>query len=369
MSKRIAFVGLDVHKDTIVIAVAEESREEIEEIGMIVHDVQRLLRKLRQIKRRGFEVRCCYEAGPTGYGLYRKLNESGFPCEVIAPSLIPRKRGDRVKTDRKDAKKLAKYYRSGELTAIYVPDERTEAIRDLERAREDAKKAEKVARSHLGKFLLRHGRPWKGKSSWTKTHMDWIRSQKFTEEAHQWVLLDYIETLDRATERVEGLTRRLAEQIETWHLQPLVKALQAFRGIQLVTAVAIAAELGDLRRFPSAPELMAYIGGVPSERSSGGRTRRGPITRTGNQHLRWLLVESAWHYRFKPQMSRAIRERNKGVAQGVQRIAWKAQKRLHLKYTRMRSRSKEPQCVVTAVARELAGFIWAVGQEKELLAS
>lgn len=369
MSKKIAHVGLDVHKDSIVIAVAEGDRRDVEEVGMIVHDVQRLLRKLRQIKHRGLDVRCCYEAGPTGFGLYRKLNESGFPCEVIAPSLIPKKSGDRVKTDRRDAKKLAQYYRSGELTPIYVPDERTEAIRDLERSREDAKKAEKVARSHLGKFLLRQGRVWSGKSYWTKTHMAWIRSQKFAEEAHQWVLVDYLETLDRATERVEELTRRIAEQVETWHLQPLVKALQAFRGIRLVTAVGIAAELGDLRRFPSAPELMSYIGGVPSERTSGGKTRRGPITRTGNQHVRWLLVEAAWHYRFKPQMSRAIRERNKGVAQGVQRIAWKAQKRLHLKYTRLRSRSKEPQCVVTAVARELAGFIWAVGQETELLAS
>ncbi len=369
MTEKIAYVALDVHKDTIVIAVAEEGPSAVEDLGTIVHDVARLLRKLRQIERRGVRLRCCYEAGPTGFGLYRTLNESGFPCEIIAPSLVPQRAGDRVKTDRRDARKLAQYYRAGELTPIYVPDERTEAIRDLERARDDAKKAEKICRAQLSKFLLRQGRRWCGKSYWTKQHLEWMRAQKFDQEAHGWVLVDYLEALDRATARVEELTRRIGDQVETWHLQPLVKALQSFRGIQLVTAVVIAAEIGDLRRFASAGEFMSYLGLVPSERSSGSTCRRGRITRTGNQHVRWMLVESAWNYRFKPRMSRAIRLRNEGVAPGVKRIAWRAQKRLHDRYMRLRGRSKPPQTVVTAVARELAGFIWAVGQEQELLAS
>jgi transposase len=368
MLRKIAFVGLDVHKDTITVAMAEGTGPALK-ITTITHDVPRLVRSLRKIQKSGYEVRCCYEAGPTGFGLYRKLNESGISCEVIAPSLVPKRSGNRIKTDRRDAVNLAHYYRSGDLTPIRVPDENTEAIRDLERAREDAKKAEKVARSHLTKFLLRQDRHWTGRSYWTKQHMEWIRSQKFEQEAHQWVLVDYIEALQRATQRVDELTQRIAEQVETWSLQPLVKALQSFRGVQLVTAVVIAAELGDLKRFRKASELMAYIGLVPAEQSSGERTQRGRITRTGNEHVRWILVEAAWHYRFKPTMSQAIRKRNEGVAPGVRQIAWAAQKRLHLKYSKLRARGKEPQKVVTSVARELCGFIWAVGQEKELLAS
>lgn len=368
MEQKIAFIGLDVHKDTITIALAK-GRACVVHVGTIAHDIPQLIRKLRRIERQGYELRCCYEAGPTGFGLYRRLNESGISCEIIAPSLIPKKSGNRIKTDRRDARNLARQFRSGDLTPIHVPDEKTEAIRDLERSRGDAKKAEKVARSHLSKFLLRQGRRWTGKSNWTKGHMDWIRSQKFEEEAHQWVLVDYIETLERATERVDELTQRIAEQVETWSLKPLVKALQSFRGIRLVTAVVVAAELADLKRFPTASELMAYLGLVPSEQSSGERTRRGRITRTGNEHARWILVEAAWNYRFKPRMSHAIRKRNEGVAPGVRQIAWAAQKRLHLKYTRLRRRGKESQKVVTSVARELAGFIWAVGQENELLVS
>lgn len=358
----VRFVGLDVHKESIAIGVAEGTGGEPVHLATVPNDTGQLIKRLSKLGRAA-QLRCCYEAGPTGYGLHRDLNAAGIECVVIAPSLVPVQAGDRVKTDRRDAVKLARFLRSGDLTAVYVPEAATEAMRDLERARDDAKKSERVTRHQLSKFLLRHGRHYPGKTAWTAKHLDWIRAEKFDHEAQRRVLTDYQHAVEEATSRVERLTKDIAELVESWALKPLVKSLQALRGVQLTTAVVIAAELGDLRRFATAPQLMAYLGLVPSEHSSGDSKRRGRITKTGNSHVRRALVESAWSYRFRPALSRAIRERGRDTSPQVQSIAWKAQERLHRRYARMMGRGVSKQKTVTAIARELAGFVWAIGRQ------
>ena len=297
--KTLRFVGLDVHKDSIAIAVAEGDGSVPALVGVIANDTGLLLKRLRKLGRES-SLRCCYEAGPTGYGLQRDLTTAKISCVVVAPSLVPIQVGNRVKTDRRDAIRLARFLRSGDLTEVTVPDAATEAMRDLERARDDAKRVERSARHQLGKFLLRHGRSYPGKTRWTVKHLEWIRAQHFEHQAQERVLVDYLHAVEEAGLRVGRLTRDIEELVKTWRLAPLVKALQALRGIQLVTAVIIAAELGDLARFQTAPELMSYVGLVPSEHSSGESKRRGHITRAGNGHVRRVLVESAWAYRFRP---------------------------------------------------------------------
>jgi transposase len=366
MSTSVIYVGLDVHKDSIVIAVGREGRGAAENWKTIPYDGVRLRKALKMLVKNGEALKVCYEAGPTGFGLCRRLREAGVDCIVVAPSLVPGKPGDRVKTDRRDARRLAHFLRSGDLTEVYVPDEAVEAIRDLERARDDAKCAERVARHQLGKFLLRHDRRWEG-GTWTVKHRDWIRRQKFEYPAQQRVLEDYLKTVEDLAERVERLTAQLEQLVQETTLAPLVKALQAFRGISVVSAVTIAAEGGDLRRFATASQFMSYVGLVPSEDSSGKRRRQGAITRCGNAHLRRIIVEAAWHYRHLPLMSKELRRRNKGLAPAVQRIAWEAQKRLNQRLYHLIYAGKNTQKAITAVARELAGFLWAVGQEKELL--
>ena len=276
--KKLLYIGLDVHKETITIATADEGRQAAKEFKTIPSDYTRLLKAVRLLTPKGGSVAVCYEAGPTGYGLYRRLREAGIDCQVVAPSLVPTKGGNRVKTDRRDAMRLAHYLRSGDLTEVYVPSEADEALRDLERSRDDAKRAERTARHQLGKFLLRHDRRWDGKSNWTVRHMEWIRRQKFEHEAQQCVLADYLKAVEDTGERVEHLTDQIEEQVETSALAPLIKALQAFRGIALLSAVTIAAEVGDLRRFATAGQFMSYVGLVPSESSSGERRRQGSIT-------------------------------------------------------------------------------------------
>jgi transposase len=364
MSATLRYVGLDVHKDSIVIAVAEDGVQPAEFLTKLPYDVPRLLKQLRKLGSAA-RLRCCYEAGPTGYGLYRALSEAGFACIVVAPSLIPVQSGNRVKTDRRDARKLAHYLRSGDLTAVWVPDEASEAMRDLERARDDAKRSERTARQQLGKFLLRHDRRYPGKTSWTLRHLAWIATQKFAHEAQQQVLTDYLHTVQEAAARVKRLSDQIAKLVEGWALAPLVKALMAMRGVQLITAVTVAAEIGDLKRFRTAGQLMSFVGAVPSERSSGGSRRQGRITKTGNAHVRRVLVEAAWTYRHRPRMSDAICKRNAGLPPQVQAIAWKAQVRLNQRYRGMLAAGKAPNVTVTAVARELAGFVWALGQQVE----
>jgi transposase len=361
------FVGLDVHKDSIVIAVAEVGRESARVVGSVPYEWNALRKVLDKLGPRP-SVSCCYEAGPTGYGLARALHAAGWACEVIAPSLVPKKSGQRIKTDRRDAMKLAQNHRAGELVAVFIPDEQTEAIRDLERARDDAKKAERVARHQLSKFLLRHGRRYPGKTTWNDAHRAWIAKGAFAEAAQQHVLADGLATVETATLRCQQLTERLRELTATWRLAPLVQALQAMRGVEFVTAVTLAAEVGDFRRFAKASDFMGYVGLIPSEQTTGDHRRQGPITKTGNAHVRHVLVESAWHYRRPPRISKAVRERSVGLSPQVCAIAWKAQKRLHNRLTRLIGRGKHPAEAATAVARELAGFVWAIAREEKLLA-
>jgi transposase len=364
----IRFVGLDVHRDTIVIAVALMDGHPADVLATIPNDVAALLKRLERLGPVE-SLRCCYEAGPTGFGLARRLNKNGIRCEVIAPSLVPIQPGARVKTDRRDARNLAHYLRSGNLTPIHVLDPITESIRDLERARDDAKRAERCARQQLSKFLLRHERWFQGASTWGPAHQTWLTQQKFDQPAQQDVINDYREAVELATARVARLTKQLGERAAAWEQAPLVTAFQALRGVEMVSAVTLAAEIGDFRRFACASDLMSFVGLVPSEHSSGGTRRQGRITRTGNSHVRRILIESAWHYRRLPRMSKAIRQRNELVSAAVRDIAWKAQQRLHKRLSRLLGRGKPPGKAVAAVARELVGFVWAIAREEVLLAS
>ena len=366
-STTIRYVGLDVHRDSIAIAVAVADGRPAESLGTVPDDIPKLIKRLLRLGPAA-SLRCCYEAGPTGLGLVRRLKEAGIACQVIAPSLVPVRPGVRIKTDRRDAVKLAQYLRSGDLTPIHVLDPATEAIRDLERARDDAKRAERAARHRLSKFLLRHGRWFEGRSTWGPAHLAWLAKQQFDNSAHQDVMDDYREAVELATARVGRLTVRLAERVATWEEAPPVTALQALRGVDLVSAATLVAEVEDFRRFGSATELMSFVGLVPSEHSSGGSRRQGRITRTGNGHVRRILVESAWHYRRQPRLSKAIRERNDRVSAGVRAIAWEAQQRLHKRLFRLTGNGKPATRAVTAVARELAGFVWAIAREEVLLA-
>src|SRR5512147_2577757 len=304
--ENVRFVGLDVHVDSIVIAVAEPGGQEPKALETIPNDTQRLIKRLRRLG----TVKCCYEAGPTGYGLQRALASAGIDCVVVAPSLVPKRGGERIKTDRRDAVRLARFLRSGDLTPIHVPDSATEAMRDLERARDDAKRSEISARHQLDKFLVRHGRRFAGKTKWTKQYVAWVRVQAFDHPAQQSVLDDYLKTVDFLAARIDALTKRIEELVNDWCLAPLVKALQAMRGIKLISAVTLAAEIGDFARFETAPRFMSYLGLTPSEHSSGEDRRRGAITRAGNAYVRRILVEAAWSYRYRARLSRAIQNRN-----------------------------------------------------------
>lgn len=363
----LRFVGLDVHKDTIVIAVANEGQEAPSVVVTIPHDLNHLQKQLSKLEKDKGNLRVCYEAGPTGFGMSRRLNAAGISCRVIAPSLIPRKAGLRVKTDRRDACRLAQSLRSGDLTEVWVPDEKTESLRDLERTRDDAKNAERVARHQLSKFLLRNDRVYRDGRCWTVAHSVWLQKQTFDDPCKQRVFEDYRQATEDATARVKRLSADLAIMIRGLPLEPLIVALMAFYGIQLLSAVIIAAELGDLRRFRTARHLMSFLGLVASEHSSGNSVRRGSITRTGNVHVRRILVEAAHHYRRMSRRSKAVEERRVGVSSAVVAIAKTAETRLMKRAAHLDSRGKPANKIVTALARELAGFIWAVGQVPDLL--
>lgn len=358
------YVGLDVHKATIAVAVARPGRCEPDYHGNIVNSDAALRKLLQQLSQPGEALSFCYEAGPCGYGLYRDLTALGHGCTVVAPSLIPRKAGERMKTDRRDALMLARLHRAGELTAVWVPDQEQEAIRDLTRAREDMKAIELKARQQLGAFLLRHGRIYQdGKSRWTQAHFRWLETVKFDSPVQQIVLQEYLDTVKAAQRRVAGLEAQMHEALAQWSLRPVVEALMALRGVSLITAMTTLAELGDITRFDSPRELMAYLGLVPSEHSSGGSRRQGSITRTGNGHVRRVLVEAAWNYRFAARKTRCIEKRAEKCSAAIQAIAWQAQKRLCGRYRALMEAGKAKQQVTTAVARELAGFIWAIACE------
>jgi transposase len=367
MPNRMRHVGLDVHAETIAVAIAEPDGT-IRELGTIRNRpeaVRKLIGKLEGPK----GLRVCYEAGPTGYTLYWQLTALGVPCEVIAPSLIPTKAGDRVKTDRKDAARLARCYRAGDLTAVWVPDAATEALRDLVRAREVTKQDQLRARHRLGKFLLRHGRQRPdGMRAWTLKHARWLAQQRFELPTLQVVYDEYHATLAILADRIARLDRAITAAIDTLapRQQALVGALAALRGVQQVTAATIVSEVGTLRRFASPRQLMGYAGLVPREHSSGSGTHRGAITKTGNAHLRRVLVEAAWAYRHRPNPSSAVlRARQQDQLPSTIALATKAQQRLCPRFRRLTERGKPPLAVATTIARELLGFIWAVGQTVE----
>ena len=366
MKNKVRFLGLDVHAETIAVAIAEPDGE-VRSLGTIANraeSVRKLVKKLGPAE----HLKACYEAGPTGYVLYWQLAELGVACEVIAPTLVPMKAGDRVKTDRRDAERLARSYRSGDLTAVWVPDEGSEALRDLVRAREAAKQDQLRARHRLGKFLLRMGqRPAVGMKAWTAPYMAWVRQVHFTQLAREATMLDYLYEVDHMGERVKRLEQSITEAVKlaTPAVQEVVKGLQALRGIAEISAVTIVAELGSITRFENARQLMGYSGAVPSEDSSGQRTRRGSITKTGNAHLRRIVVEAAWSYRHRPALGPRLRKRQEGVPEPIKEIAWKAQVRLTKRYARLAAAGKDQRKIVTAVGRELLGFIWAIGIKAE----
>ena len=366
MRKTIRFVGLDVHAETIAVAVAEPSGE-VRSLGVVPNRpeaVRKLVRKLGP----PHSLRVCYEAGPCGYVLYWQLSELGVHCEVIAPTLVPVRAGDRIKTDRRDALKLARSYRSGDLTAVWVPDEAHEALRDLVRAREAAKKDQLRARHRLYKFLLRHGlRPGEKIKAWSAKHLAWAKTLRLELPTLEATLLDYLTEVEHACERIARLERAIDQAVESAPatIRAVIDGLQALRGIARVSAATIVAELGQLSRFSRPKQLMGYMGAVPREHSSGEYVRRGAITKTGNAHLRRILVEAAWAYRHRPNVGRELRRRQRGASEEVKEIAWKAQQRLHYRYARLMGRSKLKQKAVTALARELAGFVWAIGVQVE----
>jgi len=365
-TKTRRFVGLDVHADTISVAIAEKAA--VRSVGTIPNreeSIRRLVKKLNE----GGEWAACYEAGPTGYTLYWQLTKLGIACEVIAPALVPTKPGDRVKTDRRDAERLASSFRAGELTSVWVPDAAHEALRDLVRAREAAKQDQLRARHRLGKYLLRHGkRPPQTLRAWTEKYLDWIKREvSFDQRAQQLTLEDYLAEVDHAGLRIARLDEAIDEAIEQApeEMRELIQALQALRGIAKVGAVTIVADVGTLSRFEHPRKLMGYSGAVSSEHSSGAKTRRGGITKTGNAHLRRVIVEAAWAQRYKPVLSSMMRKRQEGLSAEVQEIASKARQRLHSRYMRLLGKGKSKQEVVTAVAREMLGFIWAIGVSVE----
>jgi transposase len=360
------FVGLDVHKDSIAVAVAEAGRTPARLIGSIAHDVGKL-RKLLARFGDAARVQVVYEAGPTGYGLQRELARRGYPCQVIAPSLIPKRAGDRVKTDHRDGLRLAELSRAGELRAVWIPDPADEAIRDLARAREDAVNARTQARHQLKAFLLRHDVRYVGKTSWSKIYYRWLATLNFGLPGAQTAFTEYWQAVTAADERVARLTTASANSIEGWRFEPVVRALQALRGIDQVSAIGLVAEIGDIGRFAHPRQLMAYLGLGPSEHSSGERVVRGSITKTGNAHARRLLTEAAWNYRFQPRIGRRAQQRAEDLPQAIRDMAWKAQLRLSRRFAGLLARGKERNKVCVAVARELAGFVWAIASTQAKL--
>lgn len=357
-------IGLDVHKDSIAVAVADCGTKDPEFRGEIPNTAQAVRNLVKRLSRRGGEIMAfCYEAGPCGYSIYRQIRALGHDCVVVAPSLIPKKAGDRVKTDRRDCMSLARLFRSGDLTAVWVPDEEQEALRDLTRAREDMKALERQSRQRLGAFLLRHDRVYPGRTKWTQAHFRWLEGIKFDSPIQQIVFQEYVDTVKSHQERVVALERQMASALEDWSLGSVVRAIMALRGFQLVAAMTVVAELGDITRFESPRQLMGYLGLTPSEHSTGAKRRRGGITKTGNGHVRRMLVEAAWNYRFPARKTAYLQRRAEQCSEAVQRIAWEAQKRLCGRFRHLTARNKLPVQVSTAVARELCGFIWAIACE------
>jgi transposase len=356
-----AVIGMDVHKESIDVAIAGENEaRHYGRIGGDAHSVDRLIRKLRSAHRAPLFV---YEAGPCGFWLYRKLAAQGLRCMVVSPAMTPRNAADRVKTDRRDAMKLARLARAGELEPIYVPDKNDEAMRDLVRAREDAVCMQRQARQRLQALLLRNEIRYVGRSSWTQAHRRWIAHLKLPTPAQQIAFEEYVQAVEEAGQRLERLAQAIAAQLEHWRWRPVVEALQALRGVSAIHAVRIVAELGDFQRFESPRKLMGDLGLIPSEDSSGPRRRQGSITKAGNSSARRALIEAAHAYAHPARVSWVIARRQSGLSKSLCDVAWKAQLRLCGRFRRLAARRVPRNKVVVAVARELAGFVWAIARQ------
>jgi transposase len=358
------YVGMDVHKDSIAVAyVAQEHHAEVVSLGNIGTrqcDIDHLIRRLQS---KSPHLVFVYEAGPCGYWLYRYLTHKGHVCSVVAPSLIPKKPGDRVKTNRRDAIKLARLMRSGDLTPVYIPKVDDEAIRDLCRAREDAMRDLKATKFRLKAFLLRHDIRYVGRATWSPAHLRWLSEVVCPTPAQQIVFQEYVRAITDQTERLQRLEQALQEHVNTWRLRPVVEALQGLRGVQFTVAVTLVAELGDLTRFDNPRQLMSDLGLIPSEYSSGDRRRQGGITKAGNTHARRALIEGAWAYRYPAKVSRHLQLRLETLPKPIQDISWKAQVRLCKRYRKLSARGKHANQVVVAIARELIAFMWAIARE------
>ncbi len=357
---KLIYVGLDVHKESIVVATAPQGDTEVEIHGKIGGTLEALNKLLKKLTQPGVELRFVYEAGPCGYVIYRHLKQRQYHCEVIAPSLIPTKASDRVKTDRRDARQLARLFRAGELTAIYVPDEEDEAVRDLVRARDRAMIDQRKARQRLKGFLLRLGHRYLGKGNWSLPHLRYLADIKLSHAAQQIAFQEYLEAITVASERLERLTKAMEAALPGWKREAVVRALMSLRGVALINGMTLVAEAGDLTRFDSPSQLMSYFGLTPSEYSCGEKRQQGGITKAGNGACRRALVEAAHHYRIAPRVTPAMQQRQEGQTKEVRAIALKAQQRLHGRYRVLSGRQKKPVVVVAALARELCGFVWAI---------
>lgn len=358
------YVGMDTEKEKIHVAYAPEGRDSgVEFVGPIGTRKKDILGLIRRLKGKAEELVFVYEAGPCGYGLYRTIEDLGHECHVVAPSLTPRKPGERVKTNRRDAVKLARGMRSGDLTSIYVPSVEDEAIRDLCRGRDDAMRDLRASKQRVKALLLRLDIRYKGRESWSKSYFKWLSEVRCPTAAQQIVFQEHLHSMRERAARVERLDVELREMVPDWRLNPLVLGYQALRGIQFTGAVTLASELGDLRRFAKAGQVMGFVGLTPSEHSTGTKRRLGGITKTGNTRARRILIEASQAYRWMPKMSREIEERQEGLPQVVRDIAWQAQIRLWKRYRRLMSRGKHHNVAITAVARELSAFVWSISTE------
>lgn len=362
------YLGLDVHKDSITIAIAEPSpKGEIRLFGTITNDLHALEKALIRIRKAhpGAHLEVAYEAGPCGFGIARRLKQLGVPCLVAAPSLIPKQPGSPFKNDKRDARAIARLLRAGELTAVYVPEPTDEAIRDLCRARTDAVDDQRRCRLRLKAFLLRHGYRYQGKANWSQPHMRYLRELVLPHPAMKAILEEYLQGIDAAYQRVQRIEASMLTLLQTWRLKPAVQALMAFRGFQLVAAMVTVSELGDIHRFAHPRQLMTYLGLVPTESSSGPRQRLGSISRCGNGHQRWILTECAEHYLLAPKVSKELSRRQQDQPPHVRALSWKAQNRLHLRFNRLLARRVQRNKAKVAVARELCGFVWALLRSQE----
>lgn len=364
MKKKVLYIGLDVHKNTIDVACATgRANGKVRSYGKIESTLEALKKLVVKLQKKDNQLRFVYEAGPCGYLIYRHLHSKNIDCAVVAPSMIPKRSGDRIKTDRRDAINLVRLYRAGELTSIYVLTTEDEAIRDLVRCRYDMRLFERKARQRLLAFLLRHGHHYSGKKHWTKGFYNWLATIKYSHPAQQIAFQEYIDTTNEYSRRIKRITDLIRVHVEQWRRFPLVQAYQALRGVSFVVAVTVVAEIGDMNRFQNPKHLMAYLGLIPSEHSSGKSIRRGAITKTGNGHVRRVLVEAAWTYHFPARVSTRLLNRQKGLPKSICDISWKAQTRLCARYRRLIGRGKSRQSVITAIARELSAFIWAIDRE------